>query len=389
MALFQFATNAVGKVPAVFENMLALYFVNALENAAGFQVEQLIPRPKEGELLSLTKVLAVDEVREARTSAGAEICIWGSLDFGPEGERVIGNLDITMLVTGTVTGDEVITRRFKFNALSGDVESAVISVDIPALEGLVEDILLAVADLLGHDRSALRLDRIGEGLTCSDRAMIYFVYALKIARNPDTKLKLYLKAISADPYFALAYTNVAQLLIGEGRFGEAMKTLLRAQAHFEGSEMEPDVLNLLGVATLHLGMWKEAVNVWSRSLEARPDYVEVLCNLASAYGMRDMIDEAEGYCRQAIAIDERYPLAWFSLGRIMAKGGRYEGAEEAIRRYIELCPGDPWAYNILGTCLAKLGKDDEAEFELSKAVQLDPDGEAGALARGELQQLRE
>jgi tetratricopeptide (TPR) repeat protein len=104
--------------------------------------------------------------------------------------------------------------------------------------------------------------------------------------------------------------------------------------------------------------------------------------------MRDMIDEAEGYYRQAIASDDRYPLAWFSLGRIMAKGGRYEGAEEAMRHYIELCPGDPWAYNILGTCLAKLGKDDEAEFELSKAVQLDPDGEAGALARGELQQLR-
>ena len=60
-----------------------------------------------------------------------------------------------------------------------------------------------------------------------------------------------------------------------------------------------------------------------------------------------------------------------------------------MRRYIGLTPGDPWAYNILGTCLVQLGKMNEAEFELAKAVQLDPDGEAGALARQELQQLKD
>ena len=103
----------------------------------------------------------------------------------------------------------------------------------------------------------------------------------------------------------------------------------------------------------------------------------------------EMQDEAEEYYQRALTSRADYPLAWFSLGRLQAREEKYEEAEGSMRRYIELCPGDPWAYYILGTSLANLGKDDEAEFILAKASQLDPDGEAGALARLELQGLKE
>jgi tetratricopeptide (TPR) repeat protein len=388
VALFQFATNAVGKVPAIFENMLALYLMNALERAAGLKVEDLTPPSSEGEILSLTKIFTEAEVRKAAEMMGADIFLWGSLNFGPGGEAVINDLEVNLLVSGPESDAPVVSSRFSFDALRGDVKSTEISVEISALEDLVEEMLLAVVDVLGYDPSKIDLARIGEGLTYSDRAMVYFVYARRITLDPESKLRLYLKAISADPYFALAYINAAQLLIGEERYGEAMNLLLRAQGNLKGSNLEPDVLNLLGVATLHLGMWEEAVNVWERALESRPDYVEVLCNLAAAHSMRDLLDEAEAYYRGALSFDEEYPLAWFSLGRLLAKESRYEEAVEVMRRYIDLTPGDPWAYNILGTCLAQLGKANEAEFELAKAIQLDPDGEAGALARKELQQLK-
>ena len=389
VALFQFATNAVGKVPAVFENMLALYLMNALERAADLKVEDLAPPPMDGEVLSLTKVLTEAEVMKAAERMGAGMSVWGSLSFGPGGAPVIDDLEVNLLMSGGDSDAPVISRRFSFDALRGDVKSAEMSVEMTALEDLVEEMLLAVVDVLGYDAAKIDLARIGEGLTYSDRAMVYFVYARRITLDPESKLRLYLKAISADPYFALAYINAAQLLIGEERYGEAMNLLLRAQGNLKGSNLEPDILNLLGVATLHLGMWDEAVNVWERALESRPDYVEVLCNLAAAHSMRDLLDEAEGYYRSALSFDEEYPLAWFSLGRLLAKESRYEEAEESMRRYIDLTPGDPWAYNILGTCLVQLGKENEAEFELAKAVQLDPDGEAGALARQELQRLKD
>jgi len=387
-ALFQFATNAVGKVPEIFENMLALFLFNALERAAGLQVVDLIPPSSGGEIVTLTQVLDEEEVREAARRVGADLCVWGSIQFVPDGEPVMAGAEVIILAASGKEDDAVRSRRFTFDALHGDVRTGMLEVEIAALEDLVEDILAHLAGILGLDSDRLHFNRIGEGLSHSDRAVGYFVYALRIADDPGDKQRLYLKAIAADPDFALAYTNASQLLLGEGRYGEAMRLLLRAEARLKGSELEPDVLNLLGVATMHMGMWEDAVRVWQRALDIDDEHVEVLCNLASAHAMREMPEEAEEYYNRALTCKADYPLAWFSLGRLQAREEKYEEAEGSMRRYIELCPGDPWAYYILGTSLANLGKDDEAEFALAKASQLDPDGEAGTMARKELYELK-
>ena len=387
VALLQFATNAVGRVPAVVENMLALYLINALEKAAGLEVIDLSTPARDGEILSLTQVLPDAEVAAAAERLGADLSIWGSLHFLPDGQPVLHGFEVTVMALKK-GGEKAISSRFSFDALRGDVKSGTLEVDMAALEDLVEEILLALADILGIQRARLFLHRIGEGLSYSDRAVGYFIYALRIAEESEVKQRLYLKAIAADPEFVLAYTNSAQLMLGEGRFGEAMRLLLRAESRLKGSSLEPDVLNLLGVATMHMGMWEDAVKVWERALQVSPEHIEVLCNLAAAHAMREMTEEAEDYYGQALTLREDYPLAWFSLGRLQAREEKYEEAEESMRRYIGLCPGDPWAYYILGTSLANLGRDDEAEFSLSKASQLDPDGEAGNLARRELSELK-
>lgn len=389
VALFQFATNAVGQVPAVLENLLALYLINALEKAAGLRVVDLTPPVPEGEVLSLTQVLSESEVKEAGERIGADLSIWGSLSFRPEEQPVISELEVTVLAARKDSEAPVESRHFTFDAMRGDVRTASLSVEIPALEDLVEEILLEVAEILGLDHKDLRLNRIGEGLSTSYRAAEYFIYALRITNDPADKLNLYLRAIAADPNFALAYTNAAQLLLGEGNHSEAMKLLLRAENHLRGGELEPDILNLLGVASMHMGMWEEAVKVWEQTIELHADHVEALCNLASAYSMREMPEKAEEYYRKALSRRDDYPLAWFSLGRLMAREEKYEEAEDSMQRYIELCPGDPWAYYILGTSLANMGRDDEAKFALGKAAQLDSDGEAGSLARQQLYELKD
>lgn len=389
VALFQFATNAVGRVPAIFENMLALYILNALEKAAGLRVVDLTTPSRGGEILSLTGSFSEDEVREASRRAGADFSLWGAVHFTPEGQPLINGLEIVLKVMAMEGGERPHERRFAFDALRGDVKKGTLEVDTAALEDLAEEILVALAEIMGLDRDGLRPERIGEGLSHSDRAVGYFVYALRVAAEKETKLRLYLKAIAADPDFALAYTNAAQLLLGEARYGEAMRLLLRAEARLKQGGLEPDILNLLGVATMHMGMWEDAVKVWERALEISPGHVETMCNIAAAYAMREMPVEAEDYYGRVLAIREDYPLAWFCLGRLQAREEKYEEAERSMRRYIELCPGDPWAYFILGASLLHQGMENEAKFALAKATQLDPDGEAGTLARLELQGLKE
>jgi tetratricopeptide (TPR) repeat protein len=387
-ALFQFATNAVGRVPSMLENMVTLYLINGLEKAAGMQVVDLTTPVRDGEILSLARVFSEEEVKEASQRVGADISIWGTLQFIPTGRPLIKALEVRMMAIAGSDQETVYERVFALDRLHGDTGKGVLELDTAALEDMVEEMLVALADILALDRDRLHMERIGEGLSSYDRAVGYFVYALRIASEPESKLRLYLKAIAADPDFSLAYTNAAQLMLGEGRYGEAMRLLLRAESRFKQSDMEPDILNLLGVATMNMGMWEDAKKVWQRALDISPGHIEVLCNLASAHAMREMPEEAEEYYARVLSLKDDYPLAWFSLGRLQAREEKFEDSERSMRRYIELCPGDPWAYYVLGASLLKQGKEDEAEFALAKATQLDPDGEAGTLARNELQELK-
>ncbi|MGQ9474755.1 MAG: tetratricopeptide repeat protein [Actinomycetota bacterium] len=386
VALFQFAVNAAGKIPAVMENLLGVFLVNALNRAAGLEVVDLTPPPREGEVLCLAGLPGEDQVREAAERAGARWALWGSLRFGPPDSPLVREMDVEMLVGGVKEDRPPSRFAFQFRGLRGDVRTAHLGVDVGALEDLVEEMILALAGEMGLEREGLQLSRIGEGLSLSDRAMVYFVYALRILSDPEAKLKLYRKALSADPFFAQAYINAGQLLLGLGRYGEAMRLLLRAESRLKGSKAEPDVLNLLGVSAINLGMWEEAVRIWKRSLEMRPESVETLCNLAQALSMRGMNREAEEHYRRALDADPRSPLPWLSLGKLLVQEGDHREAERAVRRYIELCPGDPWAYYLLGVCQAEAGNREEARFSLAKAVQLDPRGRVGELARRKLEE---
>lgn len=386
VALFQFAVNAAGKIPSVMENLLRVFLANALNRASGLEVVDLAPPPREGEILSLAGLPEDEEVREAAGRAGAGWALWGSLRFGPPESPLVREMAVELRV-GSVEEDDAPSKLdFRFQGLQGDVRTAHLSVDIGALEDLVEEMILALADEMGLEQQGLQLERIGEGLSLSDRAMVYFVYALRILADPEAKLKLYRKAVSADPGFAQAYINAGQLLLGSGRYGEAMRLLLRAESRLKGSEAEPDVLNLLGVSAINLGMWEEAVGIWRRSLEIRPHGVEALCNLGQALAMRGMNREAEECYRRALESAPDSPLPWLSLAKLLVQAGEHTEAERAVRRYIELCPGDPWAYYLLGVCQMEEGNREEARFSLAKALQLDPKGRVGDLARRKLEE---
>ncbi len=387
VALFQFATNAPGKAAALFENMLTVFLANALEKGAGMQVLDFTTPMRGGEMLSLARAFTEEEIREASRRAGADISVWGSLAFAPHGVSLAEGVEISMKTLCDKGARAAHGRAFSL-PLRADADRGTLELDMGALAGLAREMMTAVAEAAGIERGRLRPERAVEGLSLSQRALGCFVYALRMAKDPEVKLSLFLRAASADPAFTLAYINAAQLHLAEGRYGEAMRLLLRADSSLGEGRHDPYVLNLLGVTTMHLGMWDDAVRVWRRALGIDPEHVETMCNLAAAYAMREMAEEAEGLYARVLSLREDYPLAWFSLGRLRVRRGAYEEAEGSLRRYMQLCPGDPWGYYLLGMSLLGQGKGDEAEFSLGKAAQLDLHGEAGTLARRELEELK-
>jgi tetratricopeptide (TPR) repeat protein len=87
----------------------------------------------------------------------------------------------------------------------------------------------------------------------------------------------------------------------------------------------------------------------------------------------DKLNEAETLCRKTIDIATQKAIPWGLLGCVLEELERYDEAESAYRRAIELEPKYVWACAALGQLLhQKLGRYHEAESAYHKAVELDP-----------------
>jgi len=84
-------------------------------------------------------------------------------------------------------------------------------------------------------------------------------------------------------------------------------------------------------------------------------------------------EEAEGAYRRAIELDEKYAYPWNGLGNLLKdKLGRYEEAESSYRRAIELDEKSALPWNNLGQLLHyNLGRYEEAEAAYRRAIDLD------------------
>ncbi|MCH8295062.1 tetratricopeptide repeat protein, partial [Candidatus Poribacteria bacterium] len=87
----------------------------------------------------------------------------------------------------------------------------------------------------------------------------------------------------------------------------------------------------------------------------------------------ERFDEAEDAFRKAIELDPKFALPWYNLGILLKDLERFEEAEDAYRKAIELDPKDtdPW-YNLGHLFLRNLGRFGDAENAYWKAIELDP-----------------
>jgi len=79
------------------------------------------------------------------------------------------------------------------------------------------------------------------------------------------------------------------------------------------------------------------------------------------------------------AIQGLTAVEWFNKGYEAVMTGRYEEAQDAFTRAIELKPNDAEAYHNRGLAYSLLGNHQQAIMDLNKAIELKPD-DAGAYA---------
>ncbi len=95
-----------------------------------------------------------------------------------------------------------------------------------------------------------------------------------------------------------------------------------------------------------------------------------LCRSSFTHFVNGQLEEAiDGY-RQAIAVDDRLPLAWNGLSKALERSGDLDGALEAARRLAELEPDDPLSQTNLSQLYQRKGMIAEAEQAKASATRL-------------------
>ncbi len=192
---------------------------------------------------------------------------------------------------------------------------------------------------------------------------------------------LYQTTIERNPACWMAYNNLGNILVAQGRLDEAI-------AHYQKAlEIKPDharAHNNLGAVLAGRGRLDEAIAHYRKALEIKPDYVTAHCALAAALAMQGRLDEALVHYRRSLELQPNSPLAHDGVGSVLLAQGRLDEAMPHCLRALEIEPDRAMAHNNLGTILARQGQFDEALAHYQRVLEIEPNFAAAHANAGDV-----
>jgi tetratricopeptide (TPR) repeat protein len=127
---------------------------------------------------------------------------------------------------------------------------------------------------------------------------------------------------------------------------------------------------------------QKIIKYYEEAVRIAPDFAPAYTLFARAYMFwagnsqalpKDVGSRAKVAAQQAIALDEKLPLAHWALCAVLLNYDRdWAGAEREARRAISLNPSDAGGHQCLANYFAAVGRVDEAVAEKKRARELDP-----------------
>ncbi len=96
------------------------------------------------------------------------------------------------------------------------------------------------------------------------------------------------------------------------------------------------------------------------------------------------IDQAERALRAALALANEQPLVLLRLARLQLRAGRVAAAEQTVRRFLRVEPGDEVGQRLLAVTLARQGRDEDALAAMTAAVEFDTHSPEARVALGRM-----
>jgi len=199
------------------------------------------------------------------------------------------------------------------------------------------------------------------------------------------------KAIALDRDSLLFRDSYANFLFRQGRYDDAARqwrgVIRLAPEHF-------GALVNLGSALSELGKLSEAITMYERAIEIRPNYMAYV-NLGTAYGRAERYSNAVSAFEKALEIDDSDWLAWGNLAYAYSwQEGMDAQALENFEHAIGLAeaarqqkPRDPFVHSDLALYYAKTGRPELARQRMETALILSPEAGEILAAAAEVHEL--
>jgi tetratricopeptide (TPR) repeat protein len=127
---------------------------------------------------------------------------------------------------------------------------------------------------------------------------------------------------------------------------------------------------------------KKGIEHFQQAIDLDPTYAPAYAGLADCYSMvalsglrppKEAFPLAKAAARKALELDETLAEAHAALGQIkLIFDWDWSGAEQELKRPIELSPSSPVAHNSYGLFLTAMGRSDQSIAEARRAPELDP-----------------
>ncbi len=177
---------------------------------------------------------------------------------------------------------------------------------------------------------------------------------LKSAQNAINKKlfneaeKLLNEALKIDPQNADILHCLGITAFSSGRINNAIEHFRIAA---EKKEDDPKILYNYASALLETGCYSDALKIFSKVLNLKPDYIPALNKSCSIVGIMGNLKLAEKICKSIIDKDPSFVEAYNNLGNAYKDQGKIEEAIKCYRKALEVKPDFTTAASNLLLCL--------------------------------------
>ena len=180
----------------------------------------------------------------------------------------------------------------------------------------------------------------------SDPAVEAFNAGAVLSNSGDTAgaLVKFEEAVTLKPGLTAGWMALARVAVKEKKYDKAVNAAKKA---LEIDEEDVDMWTVLHQAYTALGDKANAA-IAEKKLPAN---ASKLFNEAARLINEGKDAEAETSLKRAVAVDEKFAVAWYELGMVYARAGKSAEAKEALNKYLELDPKGkdaPTAKEMLG-----------------------------------------